>query len=1856
MENSPAKENKEKIFVLHVDDEEDFLFLTKEYIENATKGEIIFDYLSKPQEIFEYLEKKHYDVIVCDYLMPEMDGLDLLSQLKKKEYDIPFIIFTGRSREEVVIEALNLGANYYIKKGVDTKSQYTELIHHIKTIVEHRNAAQALKETEEKFSLFMQNIPAATFLKYSDGTIIYSNDFLTREYGVESEIGKKTEDVFGFVTGEIVKKEDEMTLELGPQVFLGERIINNKKRIFRTYRFPIERQDRSTLIGGIALDITEQQLAEQALQESEEKFSLFMDNMPAVVFIKDEEGKIIYSNKFLTEKYGANNFTGKIGENIFPSDIAKIKNYEDQTILNENRTVISETPFQIKGIDRLFQTYKFPIQRKNQPPLIGGVGIDITELEKAKEEIIEREELLSSFMEQIPAVAYIKNKDSRYVHVSSFLSKNFAKEDFEGKSVKEFLSPGEAERVIKEDQEILEKGSQLVTRTDRKVGEEELIFQTYKFPITIKGERTYIGGISLDITEREKALMALKKSQIELQNERDRIQQYLDNAGVIFVIINANETTAFINKRLTEVLGYSEEDLIGKNWFEVIYPESIHNEIKFNFQQVMVGITEPTEYVELNIKTKAGEDRILAFRNILIKDSEGKNIQLLSSAEDVTERREMQKALQESEERYRKLIDTSPDSIILTDLSGNIILANERTAEMHGFDTVEELTGVNIIELTSMEDQERIIESLKNPHIPSGNETHEYTLLRKDSSSFPAELSSSTILDNEGKPIAFMGVGRDISQRKKSELEIIESEEKYRLLFDRANDIVLVHRLASGLQKSFIVDANERACELLEYDKEELTSISTNRIDSDKVWEETQIIPKVREELIAKGYTTFERILISKTGKLIPTEASSHIVKIKGEDLVMSIFRDISERKEVEKALKESEEKYRTFVENFDGIAFRGTVDYKAHFFHGAVKRITGYTENDFIDNGLSWDKIIHPDDLHITQAISFDLDNTPNFSNTMEYRIIRKDGEIRWIQQRVRNICDESGKPYLLQGTLHDVTEQKKIEKEIMESEEKFRLLFQNANDAIYLYGISDTGLPSNFVEVNDVAVTMLGYTREEFLSMSPINIASPETKRRISDIMKEIIKQERLTFDAVHIAKDGKEIPVEISSQILILDGRKMMLSIVRDISERMQAIEELQKSENLYKTIFEAVGTANAIFTSEGIIKMVNSNILELLDYKREELEGKQWYDFIEESELQRLIEYQKLRVQNPESVPSQYETKIKNKKGDIVEIIVNIKIIPGTADLIASIMDISEMKKTEKEIKESEILYRTIFEATGSANIIANEETIIEFVNSRVEELTGYSKEEIEGKMSWTEFIPEDELERLREFGRQRRDDPALTQKQYESKFIDKEGNIRASLINIEAIPDSTNVIVSVSDITRIKESENLYRTVFETTGSANTIIGKDSIIQLVNSKMEKLTGYSKEELIGMNWKDSVPEEEVEKLAEINRIRLENPSLAQSQYESKFIDKEGNIKEILLSMDDIPETDTTIVSLVDISQLKKAESELQKSEDLYRTLFETSGAANLIFNVEANVTMINSKMEELSGYTKEEVIGRKWTEFVHPNELQRLVDYNKRRISDPGSVPDQYETRLIEKSGKVLDIIISVGIIPGTTEFIASLMDITNRKETEEKIMQQKEELSDFAHLMAHDIRNSLSAIEGFIDLIEVKYDSTYIDTINKQLLYLRELLDRSIELAEAGRVIEKSDNVDLNSLFKESATMVIPEEIAFTSDKLPYVRADMKKLSQIVKNLFENAVQHGKPSKIEVIYEETENESIIYIQNDGIKAELKKVQNAFEAKFSTKELKELHGLTIVKKLIDAHDWEICIETEKEITSFKITIPK
>jgi PAS domain S-box-containing protein len=180
-----AARQRGPLSVLYVDDEPAFLDLCKIYLELS--GEISMTGTTSAYHALEMLEKSRFDVIVSDYQMPEMDGIGLLKLLQTKKYNTPFILFTGRGREEVVIQAINNGATFYLQKGGDPKSLFAELGHKIKEAARRRQAEEALKESENRYRTVFENSGTAMVITEEDTTILLSNAEFSRLTGYTND-------------------------------------------------------------------------------------------------------------------------------------------------------------------------------------------------------------------------------------------------------------------------------------------------------------------------------------------------------------------------------------------------------------------------------------------------------------------------------------------------------------------------------------------------------------------------------------------------------------------------------------------------------------------------------------------------------------------------------------------------------------------------------------------------------------------------------------------------------------------------------------------------------------------------------------------------------------------------------------------------------------------------------------------------------------------------------------------------------------------------------------------------------------------------------------------------------------------------------------------------------------------------------------------------------------------------------------------------------------------------------------------------------------------------------------------------------------------------------------------------------------------------------------------------------------------------------------------------------------------------------------------------------------------------------------------------------------------------------------
>jgi len=196
-------------------------------------------------------------------------------------------------------------------------------------------------------------------------------------------------------------------------------------------------------------------------------------------------------------------------------------------------------------------------------------------------------------------------------------------------------------------------------------------------PIVRAGEVIGVQAILTDITER-------KRAEEMLRREKDKAQKYLDVAGVMLVAIDAEQRVGLINKKGCDILGYKEEEILGKNWFENFLPERISGQVKAVFEKVIRAEVDASEYYENQILTKSGDERVIAWHSTVLRDVKGSVIATLSSGEDITERMKAEEALRESEEKFKSIFEHANDGVIYLDTSGNILDINEKAVQMFG--------------------------------------------------------------------------------------------------------------------------------------------------------------------------------------------------------------------------------------------------------------------------------------------------------------------------------------------------------------------------------------------------------------------------------------------------------------------------------------------------------------------------------------------------------------------------------------------------------------------------------------------------------------------------------------------------------------------------------------------------------------------------------------------------------------------------------------------------------------------------------------------------------------------------------------------------------------------------------------------------------------------------------------------------------------------------------------------------------------------------------------------------------------------------------------------------------------------
>jgi PAS domain S-box-containing protein len=520
--------------------------------------------------------------------------------------------------------------------------------------------------------------------------------------------------------------------------------------------------------------------------------------------------------------------------------------------------------------------------------------------------------------------------------------------------------------------------------------------------------RTAFSRIVLeDITERAKAKETAQEGE-------ERYRDLFEHAHDLIQSVAPDGSIMYVNRAWRETLGYSEGEIPGLSLFDVIHPDSLEHCMEM-FRHVLAG--ETVGRVEATFVTKDGRP-VAVEGGVSCRFRNSHPVATRGIFRDVTERKQ-------AEERLRRLsraVEATHDAVIITDGKGRIQFVNWAFEAMTGYTQAEAL-GEN----------PRILKSGRHPDelyadmwrtITSGRVWQgEVTNQRKDGTFYEAQLTISPMRDAAGEIEQFVAIQRDITERKRIEGELRTSEERFRSVVQTANDAII-----SGDNEGNIVFWNPTAEALFGYAPEEVIGKPLTFIMS-------QQFREMHESTMGK---TIESTGLRKDGSEFPIELSLSIWKRDEQVFFTAVVRNITERKQTEEAIRESEERFRrTFEVSAIGKVLTA-LDGRFYRVNRSICEMLGYTEGELLSKTIA--DITHPDDEaesreYVSRLVKGELEGD---SFTLEKRYVRKDGRIIWGRINVALIRDREDKPFHMSGELEDFTESRRLEQEIRESLER--------------------------------------------------------------------------------------------------------------------------------------------------------------------------------------------------------------------------------------------------------------------------------------------------------------------------------------------------------------------------------------------------------------------------------------------------------------------------------------------------------------------------------------------------------------------------------------------------------------------------------------------------------------------------------------------------------------------------------------------------------------------------------------------------------------------------------------------------
>jgi PAS domain S-box-containing protein len=876
------------------------------------------------------------------------------------------------------------------------------------------------------------------------------------------------------------------------------------------------------------------------------------------------------------------------------------------------------------------------------------------------------------------------------------------------------------------------------------------------------------------------------------------------------------------------------------------------------------------------------------------------------------------------------IVASSGESIIGVDLDGVITSWNRGAEQLFGY-LAAETVGRHVSMLVPDGHRDRDMDYLQKALQGEDVSQYETTRLTKDGRLLELSITLSPLWDESGRQVGLSGISRDITERKKGERSLKDSEEKFAKLFRNSPVWISLSTLADGRY----LDVNEAYLKGTGWSREEVLGRTSREIMLwvDEAQREQGLRLLEQDGHIREMPINFRK----KSGEQVIATWSAERIEIGDTPCLVSVVNDITERKRAEDTIRESESKYRALIEttntgfvilDVQGLVLDANQEYAHLTGHASPRELIGRSV-------LEW---THPDDRDCNR-IEVEKCLERGFVRNLEMRYLLPNGESVSVEISATVLSEQE--PKVILSLCRDISERNRAQEALRESESNLRSIFDTIQAGI-IYGDAS----GNLLLFNQHMADMFGYSLAELMGLHYLKLTDPSQAAEATDRLRGLLTGDisHLVGERLYLKKDGTPFWGQLSaSRMTHADGSfKALVGIIYDINARKQAESALKEREERHRALVE--GSFDGIWVQKGTrIAFANQRMHQIMGYPEGELVGMEHWllyhpDF---RDMTRDRAQARLRGENP---PYRYEVMAQRKDGSFFEAEVSAKAVTleGEPSIQVWLRDISQRQRAEETLRQSEARFKALSEESPLGVSLIDEQGGYHYVNPAFVRMFGYTLSEIKTGADWFALAFPDEAYRSQVL-KAWRDDllgfPAGASRPRTFDVRCKDGSSKTIMFRPVTIAPHGQFVL-YEDITErrqaeesLRRSEENYRLILEASPDPMVLYDMEGKVLYLNPAFTRVFGWTVEELIGRNI-DYVPEDEWPQ----TRKMLEFMKQGQSTYgyETRRYDKQGNVLDIALSWsvwrDHGGNPAGSVITLRNVTEQKRLEAQLRQAQKM------------------------------------------------------------------------------------------------------------------------------------------------------------------------------------------------------------------------------------------------------------------------------------------------------------------------------------